>query len=102
MAKGVYRTADPRKPYGAKVTHKGKAHYAGWFANLDDALRAVELKRVELGVSKPSPDLLIAHLLKMADHDAYGRYLSDALARIEAAEELGVSPFDLPEGWDLA
>ena len=100
--RGVYRTIDPRKPWGGKVQHKGQAHYVGWYVTPEDAARAVERKRVQLGIVEAGADDIIASLLQDRHPAIYAELLEDARKRIEAAKALRCSPFELPDGWDLA
>lgn len=100
--RGVYRTVNPQRPWGGKVQHKGRAHYVGWHVTPEDAARAVERKRIELGIIEAGADDIVASLLQDLHPSLYEELLAEARTRLDAARELRCSPFELPDGWDLA
>lgn len=100
--RGVYRTVDPRRPWGGKVQHNGVPHYVGWHVTREEAARAVERKRIQLGIVEASAEDIIASLLYERNPSFYEELLVEARTRLDAARELRCSPFELPDGWDLA
>jgi hypothetical protein len=101
--RGVYKTGRDNKPWGAKVTVDGKAIYLGHYATLEEAERvAKDGRKAWLWDEHFDPRSLAYDLLAKAEPDKGRRALARANAMLAAAKTLGVTPYTLPEGWDLA
>lgn len=109
--RGVYRTQYSSKPWGAKISVRGRAVYLGIYATTAEAEEALRLGREKHGldldrrtrtvINRPIPYRSIASTLKEMLPDVYDQVLAEVTARQTAARDLDTPPEPLPEGWDL-
>ena len=101
--RGVYKTGRANKPWGAKVVVDGKATYLGHYVTIKEAEKvAKDGRRAWLWDETFDPKTLAFELLAKDEPDKGRRALAKANDMLSAAKALGVTPYTLPEGWDLA
>ena len=98
--RGVFKSPYPQRPWGAKIRVNGKDRFLGHFVTVEEASEAIDKVNGERLTSDVAR--VAMRLLEIDNQEAYARLVASANERIAAAKALGVKPFDLPEGWDLA
>lgn len=98
--RGVFKSPYPHRPWGAKIRVNGKDRFLGHFVTIEEATEALEKVKLETLTSDVAR--VAMRLLEIDNPAMYAGLVASANERVAAAKALGVKPFELPEGWDLA